>query len=67
MGGGGLIIAEYSHNLPNLHVYGSGVLCGAEQHVGRSVPERHHLVTVGLGGHRLGPGKAEVGQLEYWL
>ena len=45
------------------HVDGRGVLGGAEQHVGRAVPQRHHLVGVRLRRHGLGAGQTEVGEL----
>lgn len=47
---------SYRHLLLLLlpHVDGCGVLSGAEQHVRRSVPQRHHFIGVGLGWYRLG-------------
>ena len=47
------------------HVNGSGVDCRAEQHVRGPVPQRHHFVTVRLGGHRLGARQTKVGQLQF--
>lgn len=34
-----------------------GVVSAAQQDVRRSVPQRHHLVGIGLGGDGLGPGQ----------
>lgn len=47
--------SEFGVNPP--HVDGCGVFCRAQQHVGGAVPQSHHLVGVGLGGHRLGSGQ----------
>lgn len=46
------------------HINGGGVLGGAQQHVRRPVPEGHHLVTVRLGRHTLGPRQAKVRKLK---
>ena len=46
------------------HINGGGVLGGAQQHVRRPVPERHHLVTVRLGRHTLGPRQTKVRKLK---
>ena len=46
------------------HINGGGVLGGAQQHVRRPVPQRHHLVAVRLGRHTLGPRQAEVSELK---
>ena len=46
------------------HINGGGVLGGAQQHVRRPVPQRHHLVAVRLGRHALGPRQAEVSELK---
>ena len=46
------------------HINGGGVLGGAQQHVRRPVPQRHHLVTVRLRRHALRPGQPEVRQLK---
>ena len=46
------------------HIDGGGVLGGAEQDVRRPVPQGHHLVTVGLGGHTLGSGQTKISQLK---
>lgn len=47
--------SEFSVNPP--HVDGCGVFCRAQQHVGGPIPQSHHLVGVGLGGHGLGSGQ----------
>ena len=46
------------------HVDGGGVLGGAEEDVGRAVPQRHNLVRVRLRRHRLGAGQTEIGELQ---
>ena len=46
------------------HINGGGVLGGAQQHVRRPVPQRHHLVTVRLGRNTLGPRQAKVRKLK---
>ena len=46
------------------HVDRGSVQLGAEEHVGRAVPQRHHLVRVRLRRHRLGAGQTEVGELK---
>ena len=46
------------------HINGGGVLGGAQEDVWRSVPQRHNLVTVGLGRNRFRPGQAKVSQLK---
>lgn len=46
------------------HVQRGGVLRAAEEDVGRPVPQGDHLVGVGVAGHGLGPGQAEIGQLQ---
>lgn len=42
-----------------------GVVGGAEQDVRRAVPERDHLMRVGVGRHRLGSGQTKVSQLQF--
>ena len=46
------------------HVDVRRVVGGAEEHVGRPVPQSDHLVRVGLGGYGLGARQPEVGELE---
>lgn len=45
------------------HVDGGGVLGGAQQHVGRAVPQGDHLVRIRLRRDGLSAGQAEIGQL----
>ena len=47
------------------HVYGRGVLRGAQEDVWRAVPQRDHLVAVRLRRDGLGARQAEVRQLEF--
>ena len=46
------------------HIDGRAVLCAAEQDVRRAIPQRHHLIAVGLGRNGLGPGQTKVSQLK---
>lgn len=46
------------------HVQWGGVLCAAEEDVWRTIPQGDYLVGVGVAGHGLGPGQAEVSQLQ---
>ena len=58
---GGHLVENAAHSP---HINGGGVLGGAQQDVRGAVPERHHLIAVGLGRNGLGPGQTKVSQLK---